>query len=429
MKNDKKRIVIVGAGFAGIQALKEIGDLPNAEIIVIDKESSQTFQPLLFSVATGGVGAEDILSPVREFINGRKNVEFLKAIVSGIDVNNKSVMLETGEIINYDYLLVTCGSESNFFGMTDVERYSLGLKNTTEALELRNTVLLSLEKAAAEADEEKRQKLLTFVVIGGGPTGVEVAGGLAELLYTKTGLFYPSFSRSDIKVYLLEGMGCILPQVRPKEQERAKLWLEQMGVTVRLNTMLTSYDGEQAVLKDGTVIPTNVLIWGAGVRAASLLNTIGLEQGNAQRLMVEPTLQVMGRTDVFAAGDTAHIAIDSAAKPLPMTAAVAVQSGALAGRNIRHLCLDEELENFVYNDKGFLCVVGRGKAVGNMKGISLSGWFCWLAWSGIHIVLPFSPHIRWSLFWKFLWNACRNVQPYRNISESISVKGKEEIKK
>ncbi len=411
----KKRIVIVGGGFAGLAALREMSHV-DAEITVIDTRSSQVFQPLLFLVATCGVSGDDVESPIRAFINGKRNIRFIQDEVTAINVQDKFVTTSQNGSVPFDYVLVTCGAQSNFFGMTDVAANAMGLKDTQEAIHIRNKILTQLERATLTEDEDERRRLLTFVVVGGGPTGVEVAGSMAELLFNGLGKYYPTLSKKDITLYLLEGMGNLLPQVKPKEQEKAKKWLESLGVTVCLHTMMSGYDGKTVTIKDKDSIDTEVVIWGAGVCASSLIKTLGLEQGHAGRLIVRPTLQVKDVDYVFTAGDTAHYEPSPGARPLPMTAAVAMQSGTAAGKNIVRLLNGQALENFSYTDKGTLCVVANGKAVGLIKGHSLAGWFCWFLWAGAHIWLPFASHIKWSLNWKFIWNHFSKTLPNRNQS-------------
>lgn len=415
MENTTKRIVIVGGGFAGINALKALKHV-DAEVIVIDKRSSQNFQPLLFQVATCNISGEDVQSPIREFLKDHEHIQFIKDFVHKIDPKEKKVYTDTGWKISYDYLLLTAGSVINHYGMEDVSKNSFSMKSSRDALKLRTYILNELDAAANSASEDQ-DKHLTFVIAGGGATGVELAGSLLELVEDNWNLYYPRLRNKKPKVYLLEGAPSILTNLPEKEQKTAIRWLEDMNVKVCLNTQITGYDGNFVQIKDGEPIETKTLIWAAGVKVNPLVNDMGFEQGHAGRLVVEPTLQVKGDPTILAAGDTAHFEPKPGDRPLPMTAAVASQAGVTAGRNLKALCEGRPLEEFKYRDKGFIAIIGHGKAVGVVNGRTMSGFICWFIWAVLHIFLPYSKHVRWSLFWKFMWNAVTSSSPYRNTVE------------
>lgn len=408
----RTRVVIVGGGFAGLAALKELRKVDEADVVIIDGQSSQIFQPLLYQVATCGLAPGDIQAPIRNFLNGKKNESFIQAWVQGIDVEKQELSLSDGRTEPYDYLLITCGAQTNFFNNKNFEQYTFGLKNAEEALSIRNHILRTLERAARSTDEEERKYLLTFAVIGGGATGVELAGSLAELLFYVCRKDYPELSMADVNLYLFNSAPGVLGHLHRDQQAQTLKWLRSLKVKAVNGKKAEDYNGRTLSFADGEALEAHTVIWAVGVRANILIDSLGVQQAANSRAVVDEYLRLPGHNNVFLAGDVAFF--KQGEEALPMTAASAQQMGVCAGKNLVAAVKGEPLRPAKCDNRGSLCVVGRGKAVGELKGFRMGGWFCWFLWAVVHALLPVSPHERWSLGSKFFWNTVKYDLPYRN---------------
>jgi NADH:ubiquinone reductase (H+-translocating) len=375
-------IVIVGAGFGGLTLARKLRNAP-VNITLIDRQNYHLFQPLLYQVAIAGLLPSQIAYPLRTIFRKQKNLTFQMGEVTSIDFDARFVKAN-GSVIAYDYLILAIGGQTNFFGLNSVKENGFQLKDIQSAVSTRNHLLKMFEQASREADADKRRALLTFVVVGGGPTGVETAGALAELIIHVLAKDYPQMDMKDACVLLLEAGNSVMAAY-PDELRKATFdLLRSKNVEIMLDTKLTDYNGQRVTLGDGGLIPTHTVIWTAGVRAAELADRIGVEQAGSGRIRVESTLQLPGRPEVFVLGDAAYLE-NGNGQPLPMLSTVAIQQGNVTARNILRISKGENPEPFHYKDPGLLATIGRNAAVARIWGLSFSGFIAWVIWVFLHI--------------------------------------------
>jgi NADH dehydrogenase len=375
-------IVIVGAGFGGLETAQRLAGAP-VRITLIDRQNYHLFQPLLYQIAIAGLVPSQIAYPLRTIFRQQKNLTFQMGEVSAIDFEARYVRTN-GSVIAYDTLVLAVGGQTNFFGLNAVEENSFQLKSIESATGTRNHLLRMFEQASREVDPDKRKALLTFVVVGGGPTGVETAGALAELITHVMAKDYPEMDLRESRVLLLEATGTVMTAY-PDELRRSTMkLLHNKGVEILLNARLTDYNGQRITLADGTQIDACTLIWTAGVRSAELTDRLGVQQAAGRRVRVEPTLQLPQRPEVFVIGDAAYVE-DEKGQPLPMLATVAQQQAKAAAKNIRKMLKGEKPEPFRYKDPGLLATIGRNAAVARIWGLSFSGFIAWVIWVVLHI--------------------------------------------
>lgn len=382
MAQADKVVVVVGAGFGGLRVARALRRVP-VQVVLVDRNNYHLFQPLLYQVATAGLEPEEIAKPARAILRSQKNFDFRMVDVTRVDFGARRLETSGGPIA-YDFLVLAPGGETNFFGLESMQRHGLGLKDIPDAIAIRNHVLTCFEHATLEPDAEQRRAMLTFIVVGGGPTGVEMAGALSELIRLVLVKDYPRLNIKDVRILLLEATDKLLPALPERLREAAGKTLWRKYVEVRFGATVADFDGHAARLKSGEVIPTQTVIWAAGVRAASLTTTLGLTPRRQGRIQVEPTLQVAGRPEVFIIGDAAYHEQDG--EPLPMVAPVAIQMGEVVARNIARGLRGEPLVPFRYRDQGTLATIGRNAAVANVYGLKLSGFPAWVMWLVVHII-------------------------------------------
>jgi NADH dehydrogenase len=404
----KHKVVVVGAGFGGLAVAKGL-DRPDVEVHLVDRNNFHTFQPLLYQVATSGLNAADIAHPVRGIFHGRTNVAFTQATVTGADLDAGILRLDGGTHhvadLAFDHLVLAAGATTNTFGIEGVEEHGFPLYNLAHATALRNHVLERFE--AADADPTLIDDgALTFVVVGGGPTGVEVAGALAELF---TMVLRKDFRRLDVdraRVVLVEMLDDLLTPFSPPSRTHAREALEARGVEVRTGAQVQRVDRTRVVLADGEEIAAHTLVWAAGVKANPVAASLGLPTGRGGRVVVAPDLSVSGRPTVWAVGDVAA-AVDPAhgTEPLPQLAPVAMQAGAHVAEQIGRTIDGLPTVGFRYHDKGTMATIGRSHAVAELPfGLRLSGFPAWLAWLGLHLVMLAGFRNRVSVFVNWAWN-------------------------
>jgi NADH dehydrogenase len=375
-------VVVVGAGFGGLNAARVLRRAP-AQVVLLDRNNYHLFQPLLYQVATAGLEPEEIAKPARAILRGQKNFDFRLVDVTRVDFPARTLETSAGPI-GYDVLVLAPGGETNFFGLDSMQRHGLGLKDIPDAVAIRNHVLTCFEQAMLEPDAERRRALLTFIVVGGGPTGVEMAGALSELIRLVLVKDYPRLNIKDVRILLLEATDKLLAALPERLREAAVKTLWRKWIDVRFGAQVADFDGTELRLKSGEVIPARTVIWAAGVRASPLNATLGLTAAKQGRIPVEPTLQVAGHPEVYIIGDAAYREQDG--EPLPMVAPVAIQMGRSVARNIIRQLRGQPLEPFRYRDQGTLATIGRNAAVAKVYGIEASGFVAWVMWLGIHII-------------------------------------------
>jgi NADH:quinone reductase (non-electrogenic) len=376
------KVVIIGGGFAGLNAAKKL-KRKSAEVLILDRTNHHLFQPLLYQVASAGLSPSDVAVPIREVFRNQPNVIVNMAEVVEIKKDEKHVVLAGGEKVAYDYLILAPGARHSYFGHDEWEVNAPGIKTLADALRIRERLLISFEKAERSDSISAAEKYLNFVVIGGGPTGVEIAGAIAEIAHQTMLKNFRRINPQKTKIYLVEGTGQVLPPYPSHLGERAKADLEKLGVQVVLNTMVTEIDKTGVHLGD-RFIPARNVIWAAGNQASPLLKTLDVELDRQGRVMVKPDCSVPGNPEIFVIGDAAHC-LGKNEKPLPGLAPVAVQQGRFVAKIIGKQQLPEKRPKFVYRDKGTMATIGKHKAVAMVGDFTFTGYFAWLAWGVIHI--------------------------------------------
>lgn len=398
----KKHVVIVGGGFGGISAAKELRKAgPEFKITIIDKTNHHLFQPLLYQVATAALSPGDIAVPIRAIIGARRRIKVILGEVVDIEKNQKELVLKDGRVFSYDYLILAPGTQYDYFGNDGWEDHAPGLKSISDALEVRERILLSLEEAEQLDDPKLREPYLTYVIIGGGPTGVEMAGAIAEIAKRNMMRDYKNFSKNETRIFLVEAAPRILSGFSESLAEKARQTLENMGVRVLLNTPVTEIGESRVKFSEGAIETPNI-IWAAGVSASPLLDSLQSEQDRTGKVIVNKDLTLPGYPDLYVIGDAAHLE-EKEGEPLPGLAPVAMQQGRYAGRMIRKKIPSGERPPFHYVDKGTMATIGRAKAVADIKGLKFSGFIAWVLWSVIHIFYLIGFRNRIKVFVEWMW--------------------------
>lgn len=377
-------VVIIGGGFGGLNAAKKL-KRADADVILLDRHNYHTFQPLLYQVATGEIEADAVGFPIRRMFHGQKNFNFKLADVSKIDPANNVVNTNIGDI-KYDYLVIATGSNTNFFGNQEIEHFTMPMKNIAEALNIRSLIIQNLELAAVTVDEAERKSLLTFVVVGGGPTGVELAGSLAEFRHNILCDDYPQINKDEMQIYVVEGKPKLIAAMSEKASSKAKEYLTKFGVVTYNGVHVKSYNGEILTIDDGKVINTRNVFWAAGVKGETPAGIAPEAVMKGGRIQTDEISRVKGYQNVFAIGDVGAMITPDLPNGLPGVAPAAIQTGAHVAKNIIHLIKGEPTEPFKYFDKGTLATVGRNKAVADIAKFHFTGVFAWLVWAFVHIM-------------------------------------------
>lgn len=398
MAEQRPHVVIIGGGFAGLYAAKALKGAP-VRVTLVDRRNHHLFQPLLYQVATAALAAPDIAAPIRKILRRQRNVTVQLAEAREIDTAGKRVLLDSGELA-YDYLIVAAGATHSYFGHDEWAAHAPGLKTITDALDIRRRVLLAFEKAEHERDPAKRDELLTFAVVGGGPTGVELAGALGEIARRTLARDFRNVNPGSARVILLDASERVLPAYEPGLSDRARLQLEDLGVEIHTGVRVTGIDA-QGVHTGDSILRAGTVLWAAGVQASPLGRSLGAEQDRVGRVIVEPDLSIPGRTEVFVVGDQA--AVKHGEGWVPGVAPAAIQMGRHAAANIRRALKGQSSEAFAYHDKGMLATIGRSRAVAQLGRMKFSGWIAWMLWLVVHIFFLIGFRNRLAVMLDWLW--------------------------
>lgn len=402
------RVVVVGGGFAGINFIKKVCRDPRFHVTLVDQNNYHFFPPLLYQVATAFIEPSNISYPFRRMFQKKKNLRFHLGKLLSIDTRDNAIETDTG-IISYDYLVLAVGTESNYFGMENVQRNAMPMKSINDALNLRNHVLLTMEKATRAEDPAERQRLLTIVIAGGGPSGVEVAGMLAEMGQYIARKEYPEITDLRSHIHLIDASPALLGPMSKVAQTEAYQVLRKLGVQVQLNMAVKDYRDGEVYLANGERIPTNVLIWTSGVTGRPLPGLDPQVFSRGKRVKVDEINRVEGTENVFAIGDIS-LQITDKAYPTghPQLAQVAIQQGVLLAENLKRLARNQQPRPFAYHNKGSMAIISKFKAVADLPQVSFKGFFAWLIWLFIHIIPiagfrnKFKLAVNW--FWSFMTN-------------------------
>lgn len=398
-------LIIIGGGFAGLELLKKLNNKP-IKVTVFDKHNYFNFQPLMYQVASGGLGPDAIAYPLRKIISRMPNIAFRMAEVQRIQTENNEVVTNIGSF-SYDYLCIATGAQTNFFGNAELEKYSMQLKSIPDALDLRSDILQEFEKALNEPNSQQIERALNFVVVGGGPTGVETAGALAEMKKNVLPADYTELDAAKMQVHLIEAAPRVLAAMSEVSSRKAKQFLEELGVQVQVNTSVQQYNATtgELTLSNGAILKTDTVIWSAGVKGKTIegIPTAVVTRGN--RYKVDAYNRVEGLSNVFAIGDIAYMETDKAfPNGHPMVGTVAQQQGRLLGKNILNMLSNRPLKPYTYLNLGSMATVGRHKAVLEVFGIKMQGYMAWLGWMFLHLMLLVGFRNRVVVFMNWVWN-------------------------
>lgn len=407
-KESRKRVVVVGGGFAGINFIKRLSNEEEFLITLVDVNNYHFFPPLLYQVATAFIEPSNISYPFRRLFQEKKNLRFHMGCLTRVNWESNTIETDTGNL-SYDYLVVAVGTETNYFGMENVKRNSLPMKTINDALNLRNYLLLNMEKAVRTNDREEKEKYLNIVIAGGGPTGVEIAGMLAEMGREIAAKEYPEIRDLQTHLYLIDAGPVLLAPMSKRSQEEATSVLTKLGVHIILNTAVKDYSDDKVILADGKIIESNVLIWASGVTGREIVGLPAEVVAQGRRLQVDEYNKVIGTSNIFALGDICLQTTDkNFPKGHPQLAQVAIQQGKWLAENLKRVHTKEPQKPFVYNDKGSMAIIAKYKAVVDLPKGFFKGFFAWIVWLFIHIIplVGFRNKMKlaFSWFWSFITN-------------------------
>ncbi len=420
-QTNQKRVIIIGAGFGGLQLAQSLAGNNDFQVVLIDKNNYHQFQPLFYQVATAGIEPSAISFPLRLAFHNHPNIHVRVASVTKIVSENNTIETNLGEI-SYDFLVMAIGADTNFFGNQNIAEKALPMKSVGEALGLRNRLLESFEKALVSDNEEDRVGLLTIVVVGGGPTGVELSGTLAEMKKHVLPKDYPELNFDLMQIYIVESGAELLGPMSKNAQTKSKEYLEQLGVNVMLGCRVSDFDGQYVFFADGSKIRTNNLVWAAGVKANAIegINPSIIMRGG--RMKVNEYSQVEGYQNIFALGDVALMTEEKFPNGHPQVAQPAIQQGKLLAKNLVNLIRGNELKAFKYNDLGSMATVGRNLAVVDLPFWKFQGFFAWLTWMFVHLMAIVGVKNKLLIFINWLWNYVTYDQSLRLIIRAKSPK-------
>ena len=400
-KSTDERIVIIGGGFGGLELARRLRKA-NYQVVVIDKNNYHQFQPLFYQVATSGLGPSSIIFPFRKNFQKVRNFHFRLAEVDAVDTKAKQVKTSIGDI-DYDHLVIAAGAGNNFFGNEQIEKYAYPMKSIKESLKLRNKILERFEEALS-VNPEERGAYLTVTIAGGGPTGVELAGTLAEMKRYILPKDYPELNFDEMRIVLVEGAKHLLSAMSEKSSEKAKQYLEKLGVEVKVDTRVNDFDGKIVQLSDETTIASKTLIWAAGIKGNFLKGLPDETLGRGNRILVDEFNQVKGLENVYAIGDVAMMVTEAYPNGHPQLAQVAIQQGNLLSKNFKRKILGKSLSGFSYRNLGTMATIGRNKAVVELPKYKFYGFFAWTVWMLVHLRSILGVKNKFLVFLNWVWN-------------------------
>ncbi len=412
---DLPRVVVIGCGFAGLKLIQKI-DSRYYQVVLIDKNNYHTFQPLMYQVATSGLEPDSIVYPIRKVFKGKQHFHFRMAEVEAVDRVQKEVLTNIGKI-QYDHLVVATGAVTNFFGLSNIEKYGYTMKSLVESLDLRSIILQNFEKALNTSDLKEREKYMNFVIVGAGATGIELAGTLAELKRYILPKDYPDLDIRQMQIHLVEAADRVLPAMSENASAKSHKFLKKLGINIWLNTFVKDYDGCTAHTSKGD-FETETLVWTAGVVGAPIANLEDrLNKGN--RLICNEFNQVIDQEDIFAIGDVSAIEQEGEGRGHAMLASVAGQQGAQLGKNFNALAKGKDMKPFVYNDRGTMATIGRNRAVVDLPFYEFSGILAWFIWMFLHLMLLVGFRNRLVVFVNWCWSYLKYDQGLRLIIRKV----------
>jgi NADH dehydrogenase len=413
----RPRVVVIGAGFAGLNAVRGLARA-DADVTVVDASNHHLFQPLLYQVATAALSPADVASPVRKILRRQRNARVLFARARGVDLDRRVVQVEPGDDVPYDVLIVAVGLETTWFGHDAWRSLAPGLKTLGDALDVRRRVLLAFERAERETDEDRRRALLTFVLVGAGPTGVEMAGALAEIARHTLVRDFRAFDPRTARIVLIEGRERVLPEMTPESSAAARADLRRLGVEVITGSRVETIDAD-GVVAGGARIAARTVVWAAGVRGVPLLATLGTECTRDGRVVVESDCSLPGRPEVFVIGDGAAVRREDGAW-VPAMAPPAIQMGRQTARNVRRRMRGRPTKPFRYRDKGTLATVGRSRAVAEIGAVRVRGSLAWALWVVVHVFHLIGFRNRFAVLFEWAWAWVTNQRGARILVEGAA---------
>jgi NADH:ubiquinone reductase (H+-translocating) len=401
LPTDKRRVVIVGCGFAGLTLAKKLRNSPY-QVVIIDKHNYHQFQPLFYQIASAGLDASSITFPIRKVFQEYDDFYIRKAEVKEINVSDNQLITSIGNL-DYDYLVLAHGATNSFFGSDKMQRYSKGMKSIAEALDLRNTILMNFESAVATMDKEEQERLLNIVIIGGGPSGVEIAGALAEMNKFVIHKDYPELKEKKITIYLLEGTERLLNTMSSESSEKARQFLEKFGVRVMTGTLAKECDEKSVTTSTGETIKTGLILWTAGIAGNKIKGFSGDNYGKGGRILVDRFNKVKGYDNIFALGDISLMTEEKYPSGHPQVAQVAIQQAKLLSQNLKNLSANKSLKEFSYKDLGTMATVGKNLAVVELPYAHFHGIFAWFVWMFIHLMSIIGVRNKFMIFINWAW--------------------------
>lgn len=398
----KKRLLIVGGGFAGLKLVQK-SLCRDFQIVLLDKNNYHQFQPLLYQVATAGLEPSAISFPLRKVLQKEENIHFRVAEVMEINTRKQEVTTNIG-CLEYDYLVLAMGADTNYFGQENIQKHALSMKSAADAILIRNTILQNFELALQQTSPDKIAEYLNIVLVGGGPTGVELAGALAEMKKYIFPKDYPELDLTQMRIILYESSPLLLANMSDSASRNAERYLKSMGIEVKTNTRVLDYDGTSVQLSDGSTVNSKTLVWSAGIKANTISGLSAGSYGRGGRLLVDRTNRIFGFDNIFAIGDIASMVTPKFPNGHPQVAQVAIQQAGLLAKNLQRITEKNKMHEFEYLNKGSMATVGRNLAVADLPGIKLRGFIAWILWGFVHLFTIMGIKNRLFIFLNWTWN-------------------------